>query len=142
MKLKKKQIFPKSKSLGKRLWGKEELLVLIPRVLTLKKLTINKNSKGGLQYHRLKNECGILLSGKMKVIYMKKKKKLTSKILNPGQCFHFSPGIIHQEIALKKCVIIEASSPHLNDRVRVETMFGLKDLSGLPTTKKKEILKL
>ena len=29
MKLK-KQIFPKTKSLGKRLWGKEDLLVLIP----------------------------------------------------------------------------------------------------------------
>jgi len=28
----KKQIFPKTKSLGKRLWGKEELLVLIPGV--------------------------------------------------------------------------------------------------------------
>tara|TARA_Y100001958_G_C20968212_1_gene364284 strand:+ start:277 stop:699 length:423 start_codon:yes stop_codon:yes gene_type:complete len=140
MKLK-KQIFPKTKSLGKRLWGKEELLVLIPGVLTLKKLTINKNSKGGLQFHRLKNECGILLSGKLKIIYFNKK-KLTSKILNPGQCFHFSPGTIHQEIALKKCVIIEASSPHLNDRVRVESLFGLKDLTGLPTTKKKEILKL
>ena len=140
MKLK-KQIFPKTKSLGKRLWGKEDLLVLIPGVLTLKKLTINKNSKGGLQFHRLKNECGILLSGKLKIIYLNKK-KLTSKILNPGQCFHFYPGTIHQEIALKKCVIIEASSPHLNDRVRVESLFGLKDLSGLPTTKKKEILKL
>ena len=89
MKLKKKQIFPKSKFLGKRLWGKEELLVLIPRVLTLKKLTINKNSKGGLQYHRLKNECGILLSGKMKVIYMNKKKKTYQQNTKSRSMFSF-----------------------------------------------------
>ena len=43
MKLK-KQIFPKTKSLGKRLWGKEELLVLIPGVLTLKKLYLIKKT--------------------------------------------------------------------------------------------------
>ena len=77
---------------------------------------IKKNKKGGLQYHRLKNECGILLSGKLKVKFLNKKKKIVSKILKPGQCFHFPPGVIHQEIALEKCLIIEASSPHLNDR--------------------------
>lgn len=141
MRVKKEPLFPKTKSIGKRLWGLEELLVLIPGILTLKKITINKNSKGGLQYHRLKNECGILLSGKLKIVFLKKN-KLVSKILKPGKCFHFPPGAIHQEIAIEKCVIIEASSPHLNDRVRVEKFFGSKDFSGLPTTKRKEIIKL
>ena len=89
MKLK-KQIFPKTKSLGKRLWGKEELLVLIPGVLTLKKLTINKNSKGGLQFHRLKNECGILLSGKLKIIYFNKKKTYQQNIKSRSMFSFFS----------------------------------------------------
>ena len=47
----------------------------------------------------------------------------------------------HQEIALEKCIIIEASSPHLNDRVRVEKFFGMNE-KGLPTTQLNEIIKL
>ena len=60
------------------------------------------------------------------------------KTLKKGNVFHFPPNFIHQEEALTDCEIIEASSPHFNDRVRVEKFFGLKEF-GLPTTKKKEI---
>ena len=141
MNFKKEPLFPKVKSVGKRSWGKEEMLVTIPGVLTLKRLTIKKHKKGGLQYHRLKNECGILVSGKLQIKYFNKKKKIVSRILYSGQCFHFPPGSIHQEIALEKCVIIEASSPHLNDRVRVEKFFGMNE-RGLPTTQLNEIIKL
>ena len=141
MNFKKEPLFPKVKSIGKRSWGKEEMLVTIPGVLTLKRLTIKKHKKGGLQYHRLKNECGILISGKLQIKYFNKKKKIVSRILHSGQCFHFPPGSIHQEIALEKCIIIEASSPHLNDRVRVEKFFGMNE-RGLPTTQLNEIIKL
>ena len=75
MNFKKEPLFPKVKSVGKRPWGKEEMLVTIPGVLTLKRLTIKKHKKGGLQYHRLKNECGILISGKLQIKYFNKKKK-------------------------------------------------------------------
>ena len=138
----KKQIsvlFPKVKDLGKRDWGKEELLVLIPKVLSLKKLFIKKGKKGGLQYHHKKNECGILLKGKLKIRFEKKSGSLKSKILHPGDTFHFPPGSVHQEEALLNCIIIEASSPHFNDRVRVEEKFGIKIKSGLPSTKKREV---
>ena len=50
--------FPLKKNVGKRKWGKEILLVLIPKLLTLKLLIIKKGTKGGLQYHNKKNECG------------------------------------------------------------------------------------
>ena len=39
MNFKKEPLFPKTKSIGKRAWGPEELLALIPGVLTLKRLT-------------------------------------------------------------------------------------------------------
>ena len=139
----KKQIsvlFPKKKNLGKRDWGKEELLVLIPKVLTLKKLLIKKGKKGGLQYHHKKNECGILIKGKLKLRFETKKGILKSKILSSGDTFHFPPGSIHQEEALSNCTIIEASTPHFNDRVRVEEKFGLKTKKiGLPSTRKKDV---
>lgn len=134
--------FPKKLNLGKRNWGTEELLVLIPKVLTLKSLKIKKGKKGGLQYHRKKNECGYILSGKLLVRFDRGNNKLIEKILKKGDVFHFPPGSIHQEEALTDCIIIEASSPHFNDRVRVEENYGLEiDKKGLPSTSYKEIIK-
>ena len=72
----KKVIFPSPKSVGKRDWGFENLLVLIPKKLSLKHLFIKKTKKGGLQYHRKKNECGYILSGKLLVRYDDGKGKL------------------------------------------------------------------
>jgi mannose-6-phosphate isomerase len=135
----KKVIFPSKISMGKRPWGKEELLVLIPKTLTLKKIFIKKGSKGGLQYHRKKMECGYLVKGKLLVRFDSGNQKINKKILKPGSHFYFPKKLVHQEEAITDCVIIEASSPHFNDRVRVEKKYGLK-VSGLPSTKIKDII--
>lgn len=139
MKIKNKIIFPKAKNIGKRPWGIEYLLVLISKKISLKKLIIKKGFKGGLQYHHKKNECGILISGKLKIRFDDGNGKLKEKILVKDECFHFPPGTIHQEEAITNCVIIEASTPHFNDRVRVEKNYNIKDISGLRSTKKNQI---
>ena len=131
--------FPKIKDVGKRDWGKEELLALIPKKISLKKIFIKKGRKGGLQYHHKKNECGFLISGRLKITYDNGKGKLKSKILNKNSSFHFPPKAVHQEEALSDCIIIEASTPHFNDRVRVEKKYGLSQTKGLPSTKKREV---
>ena len=132
-------IFPKPKIVGKRDWGEEKLLVLISKLLSLKLLTLKKGKKGGLQFHHKKNECGYLLKGKLLVRYDDGSGKLKNKTLKPGDSFHFPPGSIHQEEALETCKIIEASSPHFNDRVRVENIYNIKAHGGLPSTKKKDV---
>lgn len=137
--MKNKIFFPKKTSVGKRIWGNEDLLVIIPKKITLKKLTIKKGHKGGLQYHNKKNECGYLLSGKLLIRVDHGDGKLRRRILTKGQYFHFPPKTVHQEEALTRCVILEASTPHFNDRVRVEEKFGIKIKSGLPSTKKREV---
>ena len=131
--------FPSKKNLGKRNWGSEDLLVLISKVLSLKMLKIKKGKKGGLQYHHKKNECGYLLKGRLKIKYDDGDGKLKSKIINAGKSFHFPPGAVHQEIALSNCTIIEASTPHFNDRVRVEKKYGMKETKGLKSTLKREV---
>ena len=50
--MKKKIIFPKKKSLGKRSWGFEDLLVLIPGVLSLKKLLDLSKIRSGPVFRR------------------------------------------------------------------------------------------
>ena len=124
--MKNKIFFPKKTSVGKRIWGNEDLLVIIPKKITLKKLTIKKGHKGGLQYHNKKNECGYLLSGKLLIRVDHGDGKLRRRILTKGQYFHFPPKTVHQEEALTRCVILEASTPHFNDRVRVEEKYGKK----------------
>lgn len=134
-------IFPEIKHVGKRDWGEEKLLALIPNVLSLKLLKLKKGKKGGLQYHHKKNECGYLIKGKLKIRFDKGDGELNEKILLPGSSFHFPPGAVHQEEAVEDCTIIEASTPHFNDRVRVEKAYGLKAEKGLPSTKIADVIK-
>ena len=132
--------FPKIKNIGKRNWGKEDLLVLIPKKISLKLLELKKGKKGGLQYHHKKDECGFIISGKLLVRYDNGKGKLLKKILKKGQSFHFPPGAVHQEEALTNVRIIEASTPYFNDRVRVEKKYNLQPEKGLPSTKKNDVI--
>lgn len=131
--------FPKMKKVGKRIWGEEILLALIPKKISFKLLKIKKGKKGGLQYHRRKNECGLIIKGKLLIRYQNKSGKLIKRVLNKGDVFHFPPGAVHQEQAITDCEIIEVSTPHFNDRVRVENKFKIKTFTGLPTTKLKDI---
>ena len=125
--------------MGKRNWGEEILLNLIPKKLTLKILKMKKGKMGGLQYHRKKNECGYILSGTLLIKYDNGKGKLVEKICKKGDSFHFPPFAVHQEKALTNCTIIEASTPYFNDRVRVEERYGLKFPGGLKSTKISDI---
>jgi len=130
----------KNFSKKKRQWGDEILLNLISKTLSLKLLKIKKGKKGGMQFHRKKNECGVIIKGVLKINYSDDGKKLKTKILQRGDVFHFPPKSIHQEHALTNCEIIEASTPHFNDRVRVEKAFNLKENTGLKTTSLKNII--
>jgi len=134
--------FPKQTSIGERNWGDEILLAASAGNFTFKKLFIKAGSKGGLQYHRMKEEAGYIVSGQLLVRYDDGTGVLSEKILGPGECFLFPKFSVHQEEALEDTVIIEASTPYLNDRVRVEKKYGLEETEGLPTTSESEIIKI
>ena len=84
------------------------------------------------------------LSGiwKLLVRYPDSSKRLLERILLPGESFHFPPYAIHQEEALEDCVILEASNPVFNDRVRCEADFNLSesDAQGLPSTAESDVI--
>jgi YrbI family 3-deoxy-D-manno-octulosonate 8-phosphate phosphatase len=126
--------FPSMSSVGPREWGDELLLVHSIGKYTMKKLVIRAGRKGGLQYHRLKDEASYIISGSMIIRYADSKGILTERLVNQGDFFHFPAGCIHQEEAITDVVRIEVSTPHFNDRVRVEKYFNMDDGSGLPTT--------
>jgi mannose-6-phosphate isomerase len=127
-------IFPEVEDMGHRDWGTETLLALVPGKFSLKRLFVKAGSKGGLQYHHKKNECGVLVSGQMIIRFDNGDGKLAERVINSGDSFHFPPGAVHQEEAITDCIIIEASTPHFNDRVRMEEEYGLTIDGGLPST--------
>ena len=132
-------IFPVAHSVGERPWGTEDLIALVSNQFSVKRLKINAGNKGGLQYHRLKDEVAIMISGKMLIRYDLGDKILREKFVEAGDVVHFPPGLVHQEEAITDCEIIEASTPHFNDRVRVEESYGFGTPKGLPTTQIQDI---
>ena len=134
--------FPEPSSIGERDWGEEILLVLSEGNFTMKKLFIKKGFSGGLQFHRKKDEAAYIISGILLVTYENEAGQLVKKELREGNWLHFPKGSIHQETAISDVEIIEVSTPHFNDRVRVEEEFGLNpnDFQGLPTTQENEII--
>jgi len=135
-------VFPEPVDVGPRDWGKEILLGVVAGAFSLKRLEMKAGTRGGLQYHRLKHEVAVLLSGSMIVRHVSPSGELTEREVTAGEVVHFAPGMVHQEIAVTDCVLIEASTPHFNDRVRVESEFGEADDSGLPTTVEEQIVAL
>ena len=132
--------FPKPQSVGNREWGNEDLLVLVSEKYTLKKIFLKAGYKGGLQFHRQKNECGIIISGKMIVTFDDGAGNLVEKVVAEGDVFHFEPGVVHQTEAISDTIYIEGSTPHFNDRVHVEHIYGIsEEAGGLPTTTVEQI---
>ena len=134
--------FPKAESVGDREWGEEILLVISEGKFTMKKLKIKKGFSGGLQYHRKKDEAAYIISGSLLATYENEYGLLVEKTLEKDSWLHFPNGSIHKETALTDVELIEVSTPHFNDRVRVEEDFGLdpSSTSGLPTTREEDII--
>ena len=123
-----------------RQWGQEFLLEVSSGYYTFKKLVMLKGTKGGLQYHRKKDETAFVVSGKLLVRYVHNS-EIKERFVEEGETLRFPCGCIHQEEAVEDTVIIEASTPFMNDRVRMEGHFGM-EVNGLPTTDIDEIVEL
>jgi mannose-6-phosphate isomerase len=133
------ELFPNAQSVGERPWGTEDLLAVVSKKFSVKLIRVREGNKGGLQYHRLKDEVAVLISGQMLIRYDLGDGQLRERLIKSGDVVHFPPGLVHQEEAITECVIVEASTPHFNDRVRMEESYSLGSPVGLPTTNIEDI---
>ena len=76
-----------------------------------------------LQYHRRKDETIHLLSGSMRLEY-DRGEGLREVLLRPGESVRIVPGMVHRMVALEECEVLEASTPELEDVVRLEDRYG------------------
>lgn len=114
-------------------WGEEIIVAKTDQYLG-KVLKMKAGTKGGLQIHVEKDETFYLMSGRAWV-RTDVNGSLATYWMDPGQSYHVPPGAVHQVEAVTDCVFFEASTPHFNDRRRVESDYGLPEDGGLPTTR-------
>ena len=77
-----------------------------------------------LQYHRVKDETLFLVSGRVRVEYGRAADDLRECELAPGESLRLRPGTIHRLRALEDSDLAEASTPQLDDLVRLEDRYG------------------
>jgi len=122
------------RDMGERTWG-QELLVIETDKYIGKVMHMRAGGAGGLQAHVEKDEASYLVSGLAWVYTDTGDGTLTRFQWHPGSAIHIPPGAVHKVEAIENCVIFEASTPHFNDRIRLEEQYGRTDTGGLPTTK-------
>ena len=92
-------------------------------------LHINAGAALSVQYHEVKDETVYLLSGRL-VYRVWDNDEPHDVPLQIGEAFHVTPGTIHQMEAVTDCDILEVSTPHLNDVVRLTDRYGRQGTSA------------
>ena len=54
---------------------------------------------------------------------------LNEEVISAGAAFRYRPGTVHRITALEDTTILEVSTPHLDDVVRLEDLYGREGTS-------------
>jgi len=77
-----------------------------------------------LQYHERKDETIHVLRGTMRFQAGPSIEQLADIELAEGQSYRITPGTVHRMVAITDVDILEASTPDLDDVVRLEDRYG------------------
>jgi mannose-6-phosphate isomerase len=98
------------------IWAKTDLYVG-------KILHIKAGEALSVQYHTVKDETVYLMSGQL-IYRIWENDQPKSVDLRIGQAFRITPGTVHQMEAVTDCDVLEVSTPHLDDVVRLTDRYG------------------
>lgn len=104
-------------------WGHELIWAHTDRYVG-KILHINAGESLSLQYHERKDETIHVLRGRMRFVVGEEEDALREVELDEGMSFRIRPGTRHRMEALTECDLLEASTPELDDVVRLEDRYG------------------
>jgi mannose-6-phosphate isomerase-like protein (cupin superfamily) len=108
-------------------WGYELIWALTDDYCG-KLLFVKAGESLSLQFHRKKDESWLIYSGKAQIeMGAPGDKTPNSEVVGPGAAFRLRPGTVHRVSALEDTMIIEASTPMLEDVVRLEDKYGRSD---------------
>ena len=115
-------------------WGHETIWALTDRYCG-KILHVKAGHALSVQYHERKDETVYLLSGEMKYWVRldggpDSDRPLEDQRLRTGDAFRITPGTVHYIEAVTDCDVLEASTPDLDDVVRLEDRYGREGTSA------------
>jgi mannose-6-phosphate isomerase len=90
-------------------------------------LVVNAGHQLSLQFHREKDETSYLLSGCLRLIRGPNVDELEELEIRPGDSWRNEPGIVHSIEAVEDSEVLEVSTPHLDDVVRLKDRYGRGD---------------
>jgi mannose-6-phosphate isomerase len=89
-----------------------------------KVIFIRAGEQLSLQFHREKDETIYVHSGRVEFEIGDPGKPTDTEVIAPGRAFHLGPGTVHRLRALEDTVLLEVSTPELDDVVRLEDRYG------------------
>jgi len=87
-------------------------------------LHVNKGESLSWQYHEVKDETIYLHSGEMLMQVEEQGEARKEIVFKPGTAIRITPYTKHRMIAITDCDILEASTPEVEDVVRLEDKYG------------------
>jgi mannose-6-phosphate isomerase len=103
-------------------WGYEVIWARTDRYVA-KILHIEAGHLLSLQYHERKDESIYVLAGEI-ILRLRRDDALIERPLAAGQSFHIVPKLVHQFEAVVASDLLEASTPEIDDVVRLEDRYG------------------
>ena len=108
---------------GKEIWvnyRKGEVVGDENKRYVMKKLYIRKGTKTSFQYHDDKVETNFLVKGSVEAWFEDEKDHIDIRTLHAGSIWTIPAGIKHRIVTLEDIVLMECSSPEVDDVVRLE----------------------
>jgi mannose-6-phosphate isomerase-like protein (cupin superfamily) len=89
-----------------------------------KLLFVRAGQSLSLQYHEVKDESWLVHEGRARLELGEVEGPLEELEIVPGDAFRYRPRTVHRVTAIEDTLIIEVSTPHLDDVVRLEDRYG------------------
>lgn len=106
-------------------WGEERWLVPEGSAFGFKVIVLRAGFRTSLQYHETKEEANLVLSGEGRMILADTPSAPRNEYsLVPGDIVHVKPGQVHRIEAVTDIVLIEVSTPELDDVIRLDDDSG------------------
>jgi mannose-6-phosphate isomerase len=111
-------------------WG-HELIWALTDSYCGKLLHVKAGQSLSLQFHRVKEESWLVQSGRARLeLGAAGDPVLKEEVIGAGDAFHYTPGTVHRVTAIEDTEILEVSTPHLDDVVRLEDSYGREGTSA------------
>jgi len=120
---------PQSSTLVHKPWGYESIWARTDRYVG-KILHIRAGEALSLQYHRVKDETVMVLTGRLQFEFFVEGEEPQFRELCPGDPFRVAPGLRHRMVAIDDTDVLEVSTPELDDVVRLEDRYGRSGTSA------------